>query len=76
MRCSKSSSKTEVYGGDTGEPQERRKLSYKQSNLIPKKNLKKTNSKVSRRREIKIIAETNEIETKIKRGSVKLRTSS
>ena len=66
MGCSKSSSKREVYSY-TSLPQEKRKISNKQSNLTPKgTRVRKTNKpKVSRRKEIiKIRAEINEIETK------------
>ena len=63
---SKSSSKREVYS-NTILPQETRKISNKQPNLIPKatRDRRTTKPKVSRRKEIiKIRAEINEIETK------------
>ena len=65
MRCSKSSSKREVYS-NTILPQETTNISNKQSNLYLKELVKEeqTKPKVSRRKEIKIRAEINEIETK------------
>ena len=66
MGCSKGSSKREVYSY-TSLPEERRKISNKQSNLTPKgtREGRTTKSKVSRKKEIKKIrAEINEIETK------------
>ena len=66
MRCSKSSSKREVYSY-TSLPQEIRKISNKQSNLTPKGTRERRTKKPkgSRRKEIiKIRAEINEIETK------------
>ena len=65
MGCGKSSSKREDYSY-TSLPQEKRKISNKQSNLTPKELEKEeqTKPKVSRRKEIiKITAEINEIET-------------
>ena len=66
MGCIKSSSKREVYS-NTILLQETRKISDKQSNLIPKGNRERsqTKPKVSRMKEIvKIRAEINEIEIK------------
>ena len=66
MGCSKSSSKREVYSY-TSLPQERRKISNKQSTLHRKELEKQeqTKPKVCRRKEIiKIRAEINEIEMK------------
>ena len=65
MRCSKSSSKREVYSNTTL-PQKTRKISNKQSNLILKGTRKRsTKSTVSGGKEtIKIRVEINEIETK------------
>ena len=66
MGCSKTSYKREVYS-NTILPQERRKISNKQSNITPKGTReRRTNKpKVSRRKEIvKIRAEINGIETK------------
>ena len=66
MRCSKSSSKTEVYS-DTILPQEARIISNKQPNLTPKAIREKRTKKpkVSRRKEIiKITSEINEKEMK------------
>ena len=66
MRCSKNSSKREVYSNKSL-PQETRKISNKQSNLTPKglDKEEQTKPKVSRRKEIiKSRAEINEIETK------------
>ena len=65
MGCNKSSSKREVYS-NTILPQETRNISNKQSNLHLKEPEKEdqTKPKVSRRKEIKIRAEINEIETK------------
>ena len=62
MRCSKSSSKREVYS-NTILPQEMRKTSSRQPNFTPKTTGKRRtkNPKSSRRKEIiKIQAETNE----------------
>ena len=59
MRCSKSSSKREVYSNaraskDAEQPQEMRKISNEQPNLTPKELEKEqTKPKVSRRKEIK-----------------------
>ena len=62
MGCSKSSSKRDVYSNKIL-PQETRKISNKQPKLTPRE--RRTNPKVSRRKEIiKIRAEINEIETK------------
>ena len=68
MGHSKSSAKREVYS-NTSLPQETRKISSKQSNLIPKgtreKEPKKKQPRVSRRKEIiKIRSEINEKEMK------------
>ena len=68
MRCSKSSSKREVYS-NTILPQETRKTSSRQPNFTPKitgKRRKKENPKISRRRKeiIKIWAEINVKEIK------------
>ena len=64
MRCSKMSSKREIYS-NTILPQETRKISNKQTNLTPKGTReRKTKPKVSRRKEIKIRAERNEIQAK------------
>ena len=60
MRCSKSSSKREVYSNTTL-PQKTRKISNKQSNII----LKGTRKRSEARRQWQ--AEINEIETKNKR---------
>ena len=64
MGCSKNSSKKQV--SNTTSPQETRKISNKQSNLIPKATRERRKKpKVSWRKEIiKIRAEINEIETK------------
>ena len=61
---SESSSKGEIHS-NTGLPQETRKISNKQSNIIFKGTRKRiTKSKVSRRKEIiKIRAEINEIQS-------------
>ena len=66
MGCSKNSSKKQV--SNTTSPQETRKISNKQSNLIPKATRERRKKpKVSWRKEIiKIRAEINEIETMIK----------
>ena len=58
----KSSSNNKAYS-NTSFPQETRKTSNKQPNLTPKGTREKRKSKESRRRNIKIIAEINEIET-------------
>ena len=61
MRCSKSSSKREVYSNTTL-PQEKRKTSNKQPNFTPKTTGKKKNKnpKVNRRKKIiKFNAEIN-----------------
>ena len=64
IRCSKSSSKREVYS-NTGLPQEIRKISNKQTNLPSKGILKRTKRKVNRRKEIiKIREEKNKIENR------------
>ena len=66
MRCSKSSSKREVYS-NTIVPQERRKTSNIQPNFTPKTTGKRRTKKlkISRRKEIiKIRAEINEKEMK------------
>ena len=65
MGCSKSSSKREVYSY-TSLHQEKRKISNEQSNLKPNTTReRRTNSPVSRRKEIiKIRAEINELDTK------------
>ena len=66
MRCSKSSSKREVYS-NTILPQETTNISNKQSNLYLKELVKEeqTKPKVSRRKEIiKIRSEINEKEIK------------
>ena len=66
MGRSKSSSKREVHS-NSGSPEETRKISNKQSNLIPKVTRKRRTKKTQnyRRKEIiKIRAEINEIETK------------
>ena len=64
---SKSSSTREIYS-DTNKPQEMRKISNKQSNLIPKQLEKEGQRipKVSQRKEIKgqRITDINKIETK------------
>ena len=64
MRCSKSSSKREVYS-NTSLPQETRKISNKQSNLTPQGTGKRrTNEAQSWWKEgTKIRAEINEIKT-------------
>ena len=63
MRCSKNSSKREVYS-NTILPQDTRETSNKQPNFTPKatgKRRRKKTHKISRRKEIiKIRAETNE----------------
>ena len=65
----------EVYR-NTVLPQETRKTSHKQPNLIPK-TTRETKPKVSRRKEIiKIRAEVNEIETKQLQVSMKLKAGS
>ena len=79
MRCSKSSSKREVYS-NSFLPQETTDISNKQPNLPLKGTRKRTTNKpkVSRRKEIiKSGAEINEIETKktIER-SIKLKAGS
>ena len=65
MGCSKSSSKKEVYSNKIL-PEETRNISNKQPNLTPKAiRERKTNPKVSRRKEIiKIRSEINEKEMK------------
>ena len=65
MGCSKISSKREVYS-NTSLPQETRKISNKQPNLMPKATReRRTNKTHSRRKEIiNFRAEINEIETK------------
>ena len=67
MGCSKRSSKREVYS-NTILPQETRKTMNRQPNFTPKttgKRRRKTNPKISRRKEIiKILAEINEKEMK------------
>ena len=66
MRCSKSSSKRDVYS-NISLPHKTRKISNKQSNLPPKQleKEKQTKPKVIRRKEIiKIRAEIKEIEMK------------
>ena len=65
MRHSKSSSNRKVYS-NTILPQERRKSSNKQPNLVPKtEKEEQTKPKTSRRKEIiKISMETTEIERK------------
>ena len=77
MRCSKMSSKREIYS-NTILPQETRKISNKQTNLTPKGTReRKTKPKVSRRKEIiKNRAEINEIETKQWQRSIKLKAGS
>ena len=74
MRCSKSSSKREVYS-DAALPHKQEKSQMKNLNLLLKKlKKKKTKCKVSWRKEIiKIRAEINEIEIK---KSMKLRVGS
>ena len=75
MGCNKSSSKKEICS-NTILPQETRKTSHKQPNLIPK-TTRETKPKVSRRKEIlKIRAEVNERETKQLQGSMKLKAGS
>ena len=66
MRCSKSSSKREVYS-NTIPPQETRKTSNRQPNFTPKTTGKRKtkNPKISRRKQIlKIQAEINEKDMK------------
>ena len=66
MGHSKSSSKREVYSNSIS-PQETRKISNKQSNLIPKATRERRTKKpkVSKRKEIiKVREEINKIETK------------
>ena len=66
IKCSKSSSKREVYSNSIS-PQETRKISNKQPNLAHKGTTKeeKTKLRVSRRKELlKIRAEICKIETK------------
>ena len=66
MRCSKSSSKREVYSY-TSLPQETRKISNKQSNLTPKGTRERRTHKTQRQQKErihKIRAEINEIQTK------------
>ena len=76
MGCSKSSSMREVYS-NTVSPQEIRNISIKQCNCTSKATKERTkNPKVSRRKEIKIRTEINEIETKQQRRSMKLKAGS
>ena len=53
VKCSKSRTKKEVYG-NTGLPQETRKISNKQSKLTAKAARERTKPKVSRRKVIKV----------------------
>ena len=67
MGYSKSSSKKEVYS-DTCLTQEKRKISNKQPNLLPKRIIKRTKCKVRRGNEIIKIGEViNKIEIKNRR---------